>query len=448
MVKILAILSLLFAVLTFITLPWVAPVLYTTYSILQPQYVWFWAFDGLEAFNILAGISLISWVIQAIKKNIQYDVYKLPINKALFALTFFFNLSDWVASYPGGSGSDAVLEIFNTIMLMHFCCLPLINNKKSVFYITLAFIITAVYYGYDANDAYFANDWSRFVQGRLNGPSNGAYNDNNKFAIIMVIGFPFLLLGFFYFKNIIVKSLMVFGMVMSLHGIFLTGSRGALLAIGVAVFVCTRVLNFSGFKKSFINLTILLGFIFVVLDQAGGTLSRSAEVVNTDRQVVETVNPRVASWTVGMGLIRNHPFFGVGVHRFRIASAIEFPGKSPHVAHNTFITFSSANGLIAGLLYLYTFWASFVMIRKINKNFNKDSMYRYSANSAFAALGGFFIGSLFLDLIIYEPYYFLLLLITACYVQVIKSVNANIDEANNELKERNVDSIPNSPKNS
>lgn len=428
MVKLLTILALIFAVLSFTVLPWVAAVLYTALSVLQPQYVWFWAYEGIPAFNVVAGVSLVSWVVQAIQKKIDYSVYALPINKALFALTFFVNLSDWVASYAGGIGSEMVLEIFNTTMLMYFCCLPLINNEKAVHYITLVFIITAVYYGYDANDAYFSSDWSRFAQGRLIGPLNGAYNDNNKFAIIMVIGFPFLLLGFFHYKNLIIKLLMLAGMAMSLHGIFLTSSRGALIAIGAAVFICTRVLNFSGFKKTFINLAILGGFAFVVLDQAGGTIARSTGLIDDNRITSEeAINPRIVSWTVGMKLIKKHPIFGVGVMRFRMASAMEFPGESPHVAHNTFITFSTENGLISGLLYLYTFWASFIMLRKINRHVDKNSLYRYSANSAFAALGGFFVGAIFLDMVVYEPYYFLLMLLTACYVHVLKLEKSSHD---------------------
>lgn len=431
MVKLLAYFSLMYALFTLVSLPYISPVLYATFSILQPQHVWFWAFEDISVFKITAGLSLISWVIQANKKNINYDVYKLPVSKALLGLTFFMNVSDWLASYGGSRVSALLLETFNIIILMYFCCLPLINNEKAVRYLAYVFIITGVYYGYDANDIYFNNQWHRFSQGRLSGPEDGAYNDNNKFALIMVVGFPFLLLGFFHFKNIVVKSAMVLGMVFCLHGIFLTGSRGALLAIGGAVFVCTRVLHFTGFKKAFINLAILAGFVFVVLDQAGVTLDRTSVTVNADAQTNEKPpNPRILSWKVGMGLIKNHPLFGVGVYRFRIASAIEFPGDSPHVAHNTFITFASCSGLMAGLLYLYTFWASFVMIRKINRHTNNNSVYGYSANSAFAALGGFFIGAIFLDLLIFEPYYFLLMLLTACYVQVMRLEKSSNDNAN------------------
>jgi O-antigen ligase len=420
MVKLLTVLSLLFALFTLATLPWVAPVLYTTFSILQPQYVWFWVFDGIPAFKILAGLTLLSWLIQAHKKNIDYSVYKLPINKALFALTFLVNLSHWVASYDGGRSADMVLELFNTTMLLYFACSALITNEKAIKYLAYGFILTAVYYGYDANDAYFNNDWSRFTLGRLNGPAEGAYDDTNKFAILLAVGFPFLLLGFFHFKKILVKSLMILGMAWVLHGIFLTGSRAALLAIGAAVFVTTRVIDLSGFKKTFVNFAILAGFILVVLDQAGGTLSRSQEVAN-NRAQEQVANPRIKSWNVGLKLIANHPIFGVGVQNFRVASAVEFPGESPHVAHNTFITFAVNNGLIAGLLYLYTFWACYVMLRKINKISPKESISKYAANAAFAALGGFFVGAVFNDMVVFEPYYYLIMLITVCYVQCTKS---------------------------
>jgi O-antigen ligase len=421
MFKLLTVLSLLFALFTLATLPWVAPVLYTTFSILQPQYVWFWVFDGsIPYFKILAGLIFISWIIQASQKNIDYSVYKLPINKALFALTFFVNLSHWVATYAGGLGAELVLEIFNTTMLLYFTCSALITDEQGTKYLTYGFILTAVYYGYDANMAYFDGDWSRFVQGRLGGPPQGAYSDNNKFAVILVIGFPFLILGFFYFKKVVVKLFMILGMVWVLHGIFLTGSRGALLAVAAAVFVTTRGIDLSSFKKKLVNLAIVTSFIFVVLDQAGGTLSRAQEV-SSNRAQEQATNPRILSWQVGLKLIGNHPVFGVGVHNFRIASATEFPGESPHVAHNTFITFAANSGLIAGLLYLYTFWACYIMLRKINKITPKESINRYAANSAFAALGGFFVSAIFLDMIVFEPYYYLMMLMTVCYVQSIKT---------------------------
>jgi O-antigen ligase len=434
MVKLLTILSMLFALLTLVSLPWVAPVLYTTFSILQPQYVWFWAFDGIPAFNTLAGLTLVSWVIQASQKRIDFSIYALPINKALLLLALLFNMSNWLATYDGGVGADLILNIFNTTMLLYFTSIALFNNESAVRYLTYGFILTAVYYGYDANMAYFENDWSRFSQGRLGGPARGAYSDNNKFAIMMVTGFPFLLLGFFHFKNIIIKTLLVIGMVWVVHGIFLTESRGALLAIGAAVFISTRVINLTGAKRKLINFAILAGFVVVVIDQAGGTLSRTQKVVALRETAEEPLNPRIMSWKVGLKIISDYPVFGVGVYGFRRASMLEHPGESPHVAHNTFLTFAANSGLPCGLLYLYTFWACFKMTRRINRTAPKNSFFKYSANSAFAALGGFFVGALFLDLIIFEPYYYLMMLVAASYFQVVsleKSAEKNVGIINN-----------------
>ncbi len=417
MIKLFTILSLLFALFTLVTLPWVSPVLYTTFSILQPQYVWFWAFDGIPLFKLSAGLTLLAWIIQASKGNINYQIYQLPVNKALLMLTFLINLSDWVASYSGGIGSELVLEIFNTTILMYFFCLGLLNNENAIRYIGFAFILATIYYAFDSNLAYFTGDLSSFTGGRLTGPKNGAYNDNNKFAILLVVGFPFLMLGYFHFRSVFIKAFMVIGMGMSLHGIFLTQSRGALLAVGAAVFICTRVMGNKGIKAKLINFVMLAGFVVVVLDQAGGSLSRTKQAAN--QETVEAVNPRIQSWTVGMKIIKNHPVFGVGVHRFRIASALEFPGESPHVAHNTLITFAANSGIISGLIYLYLFYACYAMQKQIKVHTNKNSLYQYSANSALAALAGFFVGAIFLDLIVFEPFYYLIMLITACYFHVV-----------------------------
>lgn len=419
MVKIATLLAILLSFLTLTAYPWVSPVLYSVFSILQPQYVWFWAFDGIPAFKIFAGLALLSWIIQAAKGTISYEIYKLPINKALMLLTFLINLSHWLASYPGGVAAEIMQELFNIIMLMYFICIGLVANERAIKYICYGFILTGVYYGYDSNMAYFDMDWSRFQSGRLSGPSRGAYSDNNKFAILMVACFPFLLLGFFHFKSVWLKGLMVFGMAMIMHGIFLTGSRGGLLAVGAAVFFCTRSI-----KSKALNVVLLAGFVFVVLDQAGNVLGRSESVVTQTRTESEKpVNPRILSWSVGKDLIISNPLFGVGLHRFRIASMIEYPGKSPHVAHNTFITFAAGSGLACGIIYLFLFYKAYQMLKEIRKMPSRSN-YRYYAESAFAGLMGFFTGAIFLDMIVFEPFYYLLMIITACYFSLVpKDIN-------------------------
>lgn len=84
MFKFITILSALFALFTLTSLPWVSASLYTLFSVLQPQYVWFWAFDGFPAFKIYAGLAIVTWIVGAFRGTINFSVYKLPINKSLF----------------------------------------------------------------------------------------------------------------------------------------------------------------------------------------------------------------------------------------------------------------------------------------------------------------------------------------------------------------------------
>ncbi|GEA10524.1 hypothetical protein KUL49_08990 [Alteromonas sp. KUL49] len=273
----------------------------------------------------------------------------------------------------------------------------------------LVFIVSGVYYAYDGNMAYFTGDWSRFEQGRLGGPAKGAYGDNNKFAVLLVITFPFLLFGFFFCKNVVLKTLTVVGMMLVIHCIFLTGSRGALLALGSSVFICSRSI-----KSRFFSYAIVVAFIAVVILQAQGTLNRGKEVVRNN-EAEEVMNPRIKSWTVGMKLMTHYPILGTGLYRFREASFFHYPGETPHVAHNTLITFTVSSGIVCGFLYLYLFYRSYKMRQEVIRKAKPDTLIVYAANSSFAALIGFFVGAIFLDMMIFEPFYYLIMLLTATY---------------------------------
>ncbi|RDV29197.1 hypothetical protein DXV75_01680 [Alteromonas aestuariivivens] len=415
MVKLITILAMLAAMLSLLSLPWLAPGLYALYSILQPQFVWFWSFEGLPAFKFFAGLVLLSWLIQAFKSNIDFSIYKLPVNKALMLLALMVNLSHWFAPYPGGIPADLFQELFNTIILLYFACLPLLTNERALKFLGFSFLLSGAYYGFDANLAYFTGDWSHFQSGRLTGPSKGAYNDNNKFAVLFVVCVPYVLLGFFHFKNIVIKATMVLALGLIMHSILMTGSRGALLALGVAVLLCARTV-----KSKFFTYSIIAGFLVVVIYQGGNVLSRSQEMVtNSSASTQEPINPRIVSWLVGKDLILNHPILGVGLHRFKIASDIEYPGRSPHVAHNTLITFAAGSGILSGILYLYIFVCAFRMHRH-TQNSSKDETIRYYSNAAFIGMAGYFVGALFLDMLVFEPFYYLLMCLCICYFNTIR----------------------------
>jgi O-antigen ligase len=99
------------------------------------------------------------------------------------------------------------------------------------------------------------------------------------------------------------------------------------------------------------------------------------------------------------------------VQRFQEATRVFYPERNPYVAHNTFLNFAANTGITNGLIYLLLYWLQFKRFRRIRKSeTDPGSTMSYINNSTMVGLTGFYAGSMFLDLVIYEPFYFLLML--------------------------------------
>ena len=413
MVKILTILALLFTTLMLVSAPYLAALSYTTVSVMQPQYIWFLSFDGIPLFKITAGLSILAWGIQAARGEINWAVYGSGQYRALALLVGVMHISDWVTpfdSYFAGTGAEIVLSTMRTIFIMYTIVLGLIQNKKALVIFCYTMLAIAIYYTYWTNKAYFTQDWSMFKSGRFAGLPKGPYRDENAFSILLVILMHFILFGIFFFKDKRIKIGLIVLIPFLWHALILCASRGALLSAGLSTLFATTLI-----RSKKLNIILLVAFAGAIIWQGGALLNRTSETVNRAEYSDEPINPRLASWKVGAKLAAEYPLFGVGPQRFQIASRIHFPGESPHVAHNTFLNFSANTGILAGFLYLYFFFKSYSDFKYVKLHARRDSIYAYINNACMCGLFGFFIGAIFLDLIIFEPFYFIVLLLSVNY---------------------------------
>ncbi|MFT5996938.1 MAG: O-antigen ligase, partial [Glaciecola sp.] len=315
-------------------------------------------------------------------------------------------------NYSSSVGSTLVMDIYTTIVIMFFIVLGIIDHEKALKWIVYTVIGVTLYYTWWANIAYFESNWSQFTQNRLRGPNGSPYKDGNIFSILFVIGLPFVLFAIYNVDKKWQKLALILVIPLIWHAMVLCASRGALLSAGVSTLAAAWMIK----SKSF-NVVLLAGFIGFMITQGGEMVSRTLTTVERaeTKEQTETINPRILSWQVGIELIKKYPLFGAGPQRFQEASRFHFPGKSPHVAHNTFLNFASNIGLIAGFIYLSFFWLSWRMYKwnKMHLSKSQDRFHTYVNNASFCSLLGFFTGALFLDLIIFEPFFFLLIIIIA-----------------------------------
>jgi len=393
--------------------PWVAAVMYLVFGVMQPQYIWFWHFDKLPTSpsKILAILAILAWLFAAFSKKINFDIYKKKQNAVLLIIWCLIHLSELLSPfnvYSTAVSAELYLGVLNTIMIMYFVSIGLLVSEKSLKYLSIGLITLVIYYVYWSNNQYLSSNWFQFKQGRLMGPIRSTYKDENVFATVFMVGMPFILYSFFYLKNTILKYSVIFIVPLLWHSLFLTGSRGAMLASILSTLVASRLIKSKVFNK-----VLVIGFIVALLTQGGAMLSRSTDTIEVSHNssAEKPINPRITSWLHGFEHMKKHPLTGVGPQRFQHATRVYFPESVAHVAHNTFISLGAESGVLVGLLYLYLFRLAYKNYKFcVNNNVNEYPVIDYVNKATITSLAGFFICAVFLNLVIFEAFYYLLIM--------------------------------------
>ena len=144
-------------------------------------------------------------------------------------------------------------------------------------------------------------------------------------------------------------------------GIWMAGSRGAILGLGAGLMFYAFFYGLYENKKAFVALLLLpavLGGMFLF---GGGRLDFAGEALRS----VET---RTSVWKSATEMIDERIFTGYGMETFQIAFAkfadkelleLERIGSSPDKAHNTFVEMMASVGLLGLGLYLFILFGIF-----------------------------------------------------------------------------------------
>ena len=198
-----------------------------------------------------------------------------------------------------------------------------------------------IYHGYEALNSGRTEDPYLFSMGgveegtrlyRIRGLAD--INDPNDFAQLIVAVIPCV---FFFWrkKNLIWNvPVVLFPVGFLIYGMFLTHSRGSILAL-------LSILIIAGRRKfGTVSALVSAAFLFSGATAIGWSGGRDISV--------EAGADRLEAWSTGLGLIKSHPIFGVGFKRFTEFYEI--------TAHNSIVVCAAELGLI-GLF----FWVMFIL---------------------------------------------------------------------------------------
>ena len=228
--------------------------------------------------------------------------------------------------------------------------------------------------------------------------------DPNQFAAALILPFCLALSAVTQSRTVTSAVLGGAAVLSIAAGAAVAGSRGAILAMGIAF---TYMLVRS--QKRIALAAFGLGGLAVALGAFGNALSRFSYATSTGGA------GRSDIWKVGIAAFREHPIFGSGFSNFPLAYDHAFLSVSEsyytrwhRASHNLIVQTSVELGIIGTIIILTAWWKSARSLRVIS-----PESTLYSVRIALeATLLGLFVAALFLDMV-QDKYLWLALIIIA-----------------------------------
>lgn len=270
---------------------------------------------------------------------------------------------------------------------------------------------------------------------QVSGVGNSSLNDNNLFALGMVIVLPILLFFFNTLREKYARYAALSASVLTILTIIATNSRGGFLAmsvLGVWYFIASR-------RKGFAALALVVGVV-LVFSMAPDSWFERVSTIGTASDDQSFMN-RVAAWRVSLSIGMSNPIFGGGfsaVQNFWIWDqykdmssifAIDMSLYSAKAAHSIYFQVIGDMGFVGLALYLFMFYSAHFnrkCIRsKIKKSGRTDMVWAVDmADTMFLSLFAFMVGGAGVSLPYYEIIFILIGLLATLNTIVDKKITS------------------------
>jgi O-antigen ligase len=407
-----------------IFLPWIGIAAAYLIGILNPQSIWWWNFEGIRPVYWVLLPTLLGAAIMGLRGKIIWGSLNNTRISCLLLLWATGMVSWWLAPYSVTVASDAefstrgagfILENLSKIILLAIAGTLCVRGSRQISMMAFVMLIAGLYLTWWINNRYlFQGAW-----GRIGGPTaidgSGIYMDENLFGTLFVVVFPFVWYAATGAKRIWLKYAFFLIVPFTWHGVFLTGSRGALLALGAAMLVIVVRM-----KRRSLGVGLVVLFAIAFFWQAGDTMKERAAGINEYSQD-ESATGRLDAWEAGARMMVANPLTGVGPGAF-LRAFPEYSPRQPLQAHNTFVQFGAEFGPIALIAVAVMLGSCIRSLWRIRPSGGLNGSAVLDPNlpvreATLAAITGLTVSALFLSLQLFEVMYFLVFLTNVLVAQ-------------------------------
>lgn len=345
--------------------------LYITVIYLCPA-EWIPSLYGWQLLDILAIATIFFWVFASGSK---IKFVKGPQNT--FMLGFLGALVASHLSHLYMWGAFNAFIDFSKTVIMFFLTVNLVNSTKK-FKITIGLLILltlilAVQGIMQYRTGFGLAGQPLTKDGRITWM--GIFNDPNDLALAFLIVIAILIVFLFGQSTFKLKIFIIPILIAFLYAIYLTNSRGGMLALMATVFF-----YFIRRSRRFLLGTIV-GIIFAATIFFFGPSRLGLLSVQE-----ESAYGRIEAWYKGVQMIKSSPIFGVGYHMFT--------EDYFRTAHNSFVLAAAEAGLIGLFFWIGLIYFSFKGLSLVQKN---DTSLKSYALGLQVGLIGFSAAAFFLS---------------------------------------------------
>ena len=329
--------------------PFWGVLLYYTFAVLRPQYLWDWTLpQGVRWSLFAAGAVLLGCVLNLSKLMERRRINMVAALMILYAVCLIFSI---LTAHAPNIAMSWGIE-YGKIMLIGLIASIVIRHLWQIKLITAMILITLGYVAWEVNYLYL-------FDGRLDIFHKGYGGlDNNGAGLMLAMGIPiayaFAVTAKARWQRMVCWMLAL----IMLHAVLMSYSRGAMLAVAV---VAVWILLNHRPRRHAIVIALVASLAVSVL--AGKEIRERFQSMTGYKQDI-SAQSRLESWSAGWEIAKAHPLTGQGIRNSNLYSrnfGADYEGRT---IHSQYVQIAADSGIPAILVYLTLLGTAFVCLRQ------------------------------------------------------------------------------------
>jgi len=379
--------------------PFYGVLLYYTFAVLRPQYLWKWALPIDVRWSLLAALAAMAGVALALPRVIANARWNTVATLMIVfaALLMFSCLTAVDADIAKRWGIE-----YAKVFLMAAIATLVIHRMAHVRYLAIMIFVTIGYIAWEINSLYI-------FDGRLDIFHYGFGGlDNNGAALMIAMGLPFAYAFWQIWKTRWLQLACGLAAAFMTHAVLMSYSRGGMLS-GIVGVVWLLLHHRPRWQVA-----PLLGVAILGLAVMAGPEIQDRFLSVQGYEEDHSAQARFDSWSAAWAMAWDHPFTGVGVRNSNLFSEHYGADRFGRTIHSQYLQIAADSGIPAAAVYILLAVIALRRLGRLRRDYGgEDPVDPEIAHIALAvqtSLIIFLFGGIFLSLEVVELPWLLLVM--------------------------------------